>query len=63
MQQEHTDVVAEERSRDCKKMRRGFLQYHGGRRGGVHRGCGDIHVFGEATILVEQRLAGSPPEY
>ena len=53
-QQEHTDAVAEEGRRDRKPMRRGVLQYHGGRRVGVRIGSGDIQVSGVATRMVGQ---------
>ena len=63
MRQEHADMVVEEVNRNHKPMRGGVLQYHGGRRGGVHRGTGYIQVSGEEAILSILRLANGPPEY
>ena len=46
VQQEHSDVVAEEGHHDRKPMRRGVFQPHMGRQGRVNRAGGDFQITG-----------------
>ena len=43
-------------------MRKGFLQPHGRRRGGVYRGGGDAQIPGKDFGPVRRRLTGGPSE-
>ena len=63
MQQEHTDVVAEEEHRDREPMCGGDFQSHGGRQVRLHRGNGYVQVFLESTGPIGRWLARGPPEY
>ena len=55
--------MEEEERSNRDMMRRGVIKSHGGRRGRVHRGRGDVQVSGAAAGPVGRQLAGGPPEY
>ena len=56
-------MVAEEGCCDRDPMRRGDFQSHEGRQGGVHRGCGNVQLFGAAAGPFGRQPASSSPEY
>ena len=56
-------MVGEEGRRNREMMRGVVLHSHGGRRGRVHRGRGDVKFYGVAAGPVGRKLASGPQEY
>ena len=55
--------MEEEERSNRDMMCRGVIKSHGGRRGRVHRGRGDVKFYGVAAGPVGRKLASGPQEY